>query len=145
MVVVDHRSNGYRNILLPLASQDSLVQRAVSVVAALHLGEKQSQLFQAAEEGRSAIIQHLRRDASCNKYDKVFSLSTWATIILLLVGETVTGDHEFVYLYSMLQSVLGCSEYLTNLFPDAGHFLLQQSQMYGFPSMKVRLRMLTRA
>lgn len=134
MVVVDHSSNGYRNILLPLASQDPLVQRAVSVVAALHLGAKQSHLLQAAEEGRSTIIQRLRKDASYSRHDRVFSLSTWATIILLLVGETVTGGHEFVYLYSMLQSILGCSEHLTKLCPDTGHFLLQQSGMYDFSS-----------
>lgn len=129
MVVVDHHSNGYRNIMLPLASQDPLVQRAVSVVAALHLGANQSHLLRAAEEGRSAIIQRLRGDASSGQYDRVFSLSTWATIILLLVGETVTGGHEFVYLYSMLQSILGRSEHLTNLYPDAGRFLSQQSGM----------------
>lgn len=130
MVVVDHPFNGYRNILLPLASQDPLVQRAVSVVAALHLGTKQSSLLRAAEEGRFAIIQRLRRDASYGRSSNVFSISTWATIILLLVGETVTGGHEFVQLYSMLQSILGCSQHLVDSCPDAGRFLVQQSGMY---------------
>lgn len=136
MVVVDHHSNGYRNILLPLASQDSLVQRAVSVVAALHLGAKQSNLLRAAEEGRFAIIQRLRRDASCGLSNNVFRISTWATIILLLVGETVTGGHEFVQLYSMLQSILGCSKRLINSCPDTGNFLEQQSGMYEWISKR---------
>lgn len=143
MVVVDHHSNGYRNILLPLASQDPLVQRAVLVVAALHLGTKQSNLLRAAEEGRFAIIQRLRRDAAYSLSENVFSISTWATIILLLVGETVTGGQEFVHLYPMLQSILRCSEHLISSCPDAGHFLVQQSGMYEAHAGPMRKKILT--
>jgi len=129
MVVIDHPSNGYRNILLPLATQDPLVQRAVSVVAALHLGRKQTDLLQAAERGRSAVIERLRKDASHGQQDRIFNMSTWATLVLLLVGETVTGDHEFIHIFAMLQSFLEKPNQLLNIPPDAGRFLLQQSQM----------------
>ena len=129
MVVIDHPSNGYRNILLPLATQDPLVQRAVSVVAALHLGRKQTDLLQAAERGRSAVIERLLKDASHGQQDRIFNMSTWATLVLLLVGETVTGDHEFIHIFAMLQSFLEKPNQLLNIPPDAGRFLLQQSQM----------------
>jgi len=129
MVVIDHHSNGYRNILLPLATQDPLVQRAVSVVAALHLGRNQNGLLQAAEKGRSAIIERLRKDASYGQQDKIFNMSTWATLLLLLVGETVTGDHEFIHIFAMLRSFLERPNQLMNIPPDAGRFLLQQSRM----------------
>jgi len=129
MVVIDHHSNGYRNILLPLATQDPLVQRAVSVVAALHLGRKQIDLLQAAEKGRSAIIERLRKDASYGQHDRIFNMSTWATLVLLLVGETVTGDQEFVHIFAMLQSLLENSDELLKISPHASRFLLQQSQM----------------
>lgn len=131
MVVIDHHSNGYRNILLPLATQDPLVQRAVSVVAALHLGRNQNGLLQAAEKGRSAIIERLRNDASYGQHDKIFNVSTWATLLLLLVGETVTGDHEFIHIFAMLQSFLEKPNQLMDIPPDAGRFLLQQSRMFS--------------
>lgn len=129
MVVIDRNMNGYRNILLPLATQDPLVQRAVAVVSALHLGRNRADLLEAAERGRSAIIERLRNDAILGDRNTVFSISTWATIILLLVGETVTGDQEFVHLFPMLNSFLGCSSNLTKSSPDAVRFLHQQTQM----------------
>ncbi|KAK5100737.1 hypothetical protein LTR70_001362 [Exophiala xenobiotica] len=58
-------------------------------------------------------------------------MSTWATLVLLLVGETVTGDHDFIHIFAMLQSFLEKPNQLLNVPPDAGRFLLQQSQMFS--------------
>lgn len=131
MVTIDNNSNGYRDIILPLATHDSLVKRAVSVVAALHLGQKRGDLLEPAEKGRSAIIQRLQNDATCGRRADVFSVSTWATIILLLVGETVTGNQEFAPLFRMLQSFLRGSVHVVETSVDAARFLVQQSQMFN--------------
>jgi hypothetical protein len=129
MVVFDNGFNGYRNFLLPLAYQDDLVQRAVSVVAAFHLSSMQPDLLPLAETGRSEIIKRLRADAFAGESSKVFSMSTWATIILLLVGETVTGSQDFVHLYRMLTNLLSHNR-LSEAEPSPEQkFLLQQSRM----------------
>jgi hypothetical protein len=129
MVVFDDRFNGYRNFLLPLAYQDDLVQRAVSVVAAFHLSAKRPDLLPLAESGRSEIIKRLRTDAFAGESNKVFSMSTWATIILLLVGETVTGSEDFIPLYHMLTNLLSHDRFSgAGPSPERG-FLLQQSRM----------------
>lgn len=105
MVVYDIDNNGYRDQLLPLALHDPLVQRAVSVVSALHLGLRQPDLRRYAEVGRAAIIARLRQDAMSGSVENVSTLATWATLIILLVGETVTGSSEFVHLFSMLRTL----------------------------------------
>ncbi|KAI5195538.1 hypothetical protein E4T39_08165 [Aureobasidium subglaciale] len=130
MVIFDDASNGYRNFLLPLAYEDDLVQRAVSVTAAFHLSTTRPDLLPIAEEGRSAIIQRLRADAFADDSNKVFSMSTWATIILLLVGETVTGSQDFVHLYPMLTNLLSNRGLLAVGSSPERKFLLQQSRMF---------------
>ncbi|CAD0015469.1 unnamed protein product, partial [Aureobasidium pullulans] len=131
MVVFDSGSNGYRNFLLPLAYEDDLVQRAVSVVAAFHMAPQRPDLLPVAEKGLSSIIQRLRADAFAGESNKVFSMSTWATVILLLVGETVTGSQDFVHLYPMLTNLLSHNEVLApELTLVQRRFLLQQSRMY---------------
>ncbi|THW92366.1 hypothetical protein D6D18_06347, partial [Aureobasidium pullulans] len=72
MVVFDSGSNGYRNFLLPLAYEDDLVQRAVSVVAAFHMAPQRPDLLPVAEKGLSSIIQRLRADAFAGESNKVF-------------------------------------------------------------------------
>lgn len=129
MVVFDDKFNGYRNFLLPLAYQDDLVQRAVSVVAAFHLSAKQPDLLPLAESGRSEIIKRLRTDAFAGESGKVFSMSTWATIILLLVGETVTGSEDFIHLYRMLTNLLSHNKLLEAEPSLEQGFLLEQSRM----------------
>ncbi|KAI4726131.1 hypothetical protein E4T49_06058 [Aureobasidium sp. EXF-10728] len=130
MVVFDTGFNGYRNFLLPLAYQDDLVQRAVSVVAAFHLSTKRPDLLPLAETGRTEIIKRLRADAFTKDSNKVFSMSTWATIILLLVGETVTGSRDFVHLYPMLTNLLSHNRLLEVEPSSERGFLLQQSRMF---------------
>jgi len=102
----DADNNGYRNLILPLAHEDPLVQRAVMVVSALHLGSQQIQLRQQAEIGRAAILARLRQDVTRGSVEGVLNVSTWATIVVLLVGETVTGSSEFVHLFGMLRCLM---------------------------------------
>ena len=83
-----------------MALQDEVLCRAVAVVAAQHLSQGQPALELAAEKGRTAVISRLRRDASLES--QVFNEFTWATLIVLLVGETVTGNADYSFLVQML-------------------------------------------
>lgn len=100
MVILDKVSNGYREFILPMALQDEVLCRAVAVVAAQHLSQGHPALEMAAEKGRTAVISRLRRDASLAS--QVFNEFTWATLIVLLVGETVTGNADYNFLVQMM-------------------------------------------
>ncbi|KAJ5721947.1 uncharacterized protein N7483_009881 [Penicillium malachiteum] len=129
MVVLDI-SNGYRDVLLPLACQDPLVQRAVGIVAAQHLTLSQPYFGKFAEEGRAALISRLRRDSFQGSPGQVFNMSTWATLITLLVGETITGSSEYFYLLQTLMYLVQSID--QTQLSTAHNFLTKQSHMFQY-------------
>lgn len=130
MVVIDGVGNGYRNVILSMACNDDLLGRAVGVVAAQHLGLTQPEARDAARRGRTAVIEKLRRDAAVatNAPQLVFTPSTWATLLILLVGETVTGGEEFEQLFRMLVAAAQNCD-LSTVSPVLRDFLLKQTHM----------------
>ncbi|KAJ4413363.1 hypothetical protein N0V82_008579 [Gnomoniopsis sp. IMI 355080] len=86
--------------ILPLAHLDPVVERAVCVAAAFHLSSTMPELRLPAEKGRAAIIQKL----SAMSFD--LSDSTWATILVLIVAELVTGHEHVLTLYKILVAFL---------------------------------------
>lgn len=129
MVVLDDPKNGYRSLVLPMALEDEVLGRAVSVVAAQHLSRLRPELREAAEAGRASIIARLRSDSFQHSADKVFNKSTWATLIVLLVGETVTGSADYSFLIQMLLS-LSRSITQRDADPVLLEFLHAQTHMY---------------
>lgn len=128
-VTYDAYSNGYRDLILPLAHQDALVQRAVMVVSALHLGNQQTTLRHHAEIGRAAILARLRQDVAKGRLEDVLNVSTWATLLILLVGETVTGTSDFVQLFNMLCSLMTLQKRSISGSQDMSAFLDYQRRM----------------
>ncbi|CAM1500404.1 Fc.00g095660.m01.CDS01 [Cosmosporella sp. VM-42] len=136
MVVLDSMSNGYRDIILPLACQDEVLGRAVSVVAAFHLAQKAPDLRRTAEVGHHAIVEKLRRDSLQLAPAELFNPYTLATILVLLVGETITGGSNYVYLLEMLSCIIQSPDCIPALPAYLGEFFLQQVKMFelfGFP------------
>ncbi|PYI19544.1 hypothetical protein BO99DRAFT_422278 [Aspergillus violaceofuscus CBS 115571] len=129
MVLLDI-SNGYRDFILPMACQDEVLQRAVTVVAAQHVGLRQPALQAAAEADRSVIISRLLRASNVASPDQVFSPVTWATLLVLLVGETVTGSPEYKFLLHTLFTMAKNVKSLGH--PQLHEFLLQQTDMFSF-------------
>ncbi|KAH8678447.1 hypothetical protein BX600DRAFT_431724 [Xylariales sp. PMI_506] len=139
MVVVDSIPNGYRSIILPLACQDELLQRTVGVVAAQHVGQTSEVMRSAADVGRTAIIERLQRDCweaegagvgtGAASNGRVFSVFTWATLIVLLVGETITSGSDYGPLLRMLLvTAQNCD---LSLVPrPLAEFLMQQTHMF---------------
>lgn len=135
MVVLDSISNGYRDHLLPLACEDEMLQRTVSIVAAQHLALQQPHFHDFAESGRAAIISQLRRESSSP--ERVLNLSTWATLVVLLVGETITGSPEYNHLLRTLICLAPHTHQITST--PAAQFLTQQTHMYAsLPSYQPR-------
>ena len=129
MVVLDI-SNGYRDIILPMAFEDELLQQAVSVVAAQHLRPRQPSSQAATESSRSAIISRLRSASQLGSPDLVFNQSTWATLIVLLVGETVTGSSEYSHLLQTLLTLASNMRAVDN--SELNEFLIKQTNMFAF-------------
>jgi hypothetical protein len=131
MVVFDNGFNGYRDVLLQLAFTDDLVQRAVCVCSAFYLGLRNPALYEIAEKGRSAIITALS-DQMLSKQPgnaNVFNMSTVATVLLLLVGETVTGSDEFSPLYKMLAALAQRVDTFEGATMTSRSFFQQQIKM----------------
>lgn len=127
MVILDDVANGYRDVLLPLACEDQLLQRAICVVATQHLALHNSHYQKAADQSRAAVISQLRRDSLQSSPDRIFNVSTWATLIVLLVGETITGSSECGH---MLQTLISLARNISQAAPSrVTHFLLQQTHM----------------
>lgn len=127
MVILDNVSNGYRDVLLPLACEDQLLQRAICVVATQHLALHNSNYQNAADQSRAAVISQLCRDSLQSSPDRIFNVSTWATLIILLVGETITGSSECGH---MLQTLISLARNISHATPSGlTHFLLQQTHM----------------
>ncbi|KAM5349130.1 hypothetical protein ACJ41O_008953 [Fusarium nematophilum] len=126
MVVLDSFSNGYRDIILPLACQDEVLGRAVSVVAAFHMAQKAPQLRPAAEAGHHAIVTKLRKDSLQLRPEQLFNPYTLATILVLLVGETITGADNYAYLLEMLNCLARSPESIAMLPASLKDFFLQQ-------------------
>ncbi|OSS53837.1 hypothetical protein B5807_00029 [Epicoccum nigrum] len=127
MVVFDDASNGYRSIILPMALEDNLLCRSVAVVAAQHLSRQRPELQKAAEAGRAAIISRLRHDSLRQSADKIFNKFTWATLIVLLVGETVTGSADYRFFVQMLLSLSMSNSGRDD--PSSSSFLQAQTHM----------------
>ena len=128
MILVDDVSNGYRHIILPLAVEDPMVRRAVCVASAFHMSVQRPDLKLPAESGRAAIITKLTNMAAGGD---PLSLSTWATIILLLVGELVNGSDDILTLYQLLLSFLRAKGQLDDRSTIAS-FLHQQTDLLEF-------------
>lgn len=128
MVVLDDNSNGYRTLVLPMALEDDLLRRAVGVVAAQHLSCQRPEMKDVAEAGRAVVISRLRSDSLKQSADKVFNKFTWATLIVLLVGETVTGSPDFPFFVQMLLC-LSMNNPGRDLDPALTAFLQAQTHM----------------
>ncbi|CAG1988200.1 unnamed protein product [Fusarium graminearum] len=130
MVVLDSNSNGYRDVILPLACHDDNLAQAVSVVSAFHLGQKDPRLQHVAETGHQAIVQKLRRDSLQLSPEQLFNPYILATILVLLVGETITGADNYTYLLEMLNCLTSYPDWITMLPPSLKEFFLQQIKMF---------------
>lgn len=126
MVVLDGRFNGYRDLILPLACEDSLVGKAVSVVSMYHLASRRPEMQVQADAGFQAVIAQLRERTSWRP--NLLDISAWTTIVVLLTGETITGGTNFPSLFKMLQ-------HLAEADSKSGHdsvmhsFLREQTRM----------------
>ncbi|KAM3505974.1 hypothetical protein MY11210_007749 [Beauveria gryllotalpidicola] len=130
MVVLDFQGNGYRQMILPLATQDPMVSQAVSVVSAFHLSQVVPSLRMKAELNQQRVLSKLRQSALNPNPNQFFSLSNWVTILVLLVGDTITGSKNYVYLLDLLIQLSRAALSDKSLPDNVKQFVKQQTQMF---------------
>ncbi|KAL2207050.1 hypothetical protein CC79DRAFT_1341829 [Sarocladium strictum] len=129
-VTLDSFTNGYRDIILPLACQDQLVSRAVSVISAFHIVEQTPSIRPAVEVAHHSIIETLRHESQRRQPTNPFTPSTLATVLVLLAGETITGSNNFTYLLEMLTCIENSEGFITSLPPGTRAFFRQQVRLF---------------
>lgn len=106
MVLLDSDFNGYRSVLLPFACEDDLVRCTIMTASLYHKSVHQPGLRNKADVYYMNIIQRLRRQAGdVHGHDGALKLSTWATVVLLLVVENVSGGTNMPQVFRMLRYV----------------------------------------
>jgi hypothetical protein len=110
MVVVDDKFNGWRQLVLPIASADDLVMCSVLAVSAFHLNGRllnqtvadPNRLYAKAIHG----LQNRKDLAMCDKQTKQLVI---LAVVVLLVAVMVNGCSDFPILFHMLESALQAS------------------------------------
>ena len=128
MVLVENIPNGYHDLILPMATEDDVLRRAVGVVAAQHLSRRRPEMRVIAKTGRAAIISRLRHQSRCNSADQVFNRYTWATLVVLLLGELVKGNVDYRFLIGILRNV-SANINVQDRPSEIARFLLAQTNM----------------
>ena len=128
-VVIDGNINGYRDILLPLAYENSLVRKAIEVTSEYHQSEQNPDLRRQADFRYIEVVQCLRRRAEANNSScDLASMSVWATVVILLLVETLSGETNLPYLLKMLRYVAKANDSASQVSP-LGSFLSEQTRM----------------
>lgn len=132
MVVMDKPDNGYRQFLLPLATRDPKVMAAVKACTAAHVAERDPALADDAQRCHATAVQLLVRHSKEVPFCRDTDHSAAAALLVLLVGQMISGGTDFPFLHRMLLSwvqVAGGEDVLRSS-GDYTYFLLQQILMY---------------
>ena len=127
MVILDGARNGYRSLLLPLAAQDELARRAVTSIAACHLHRDDPVLRSAALVDRAKVVERLAKASTPLEAKGVFCASTWATVLILLIGEFVLGGDHFPFFVKMLSCLR--EHGISDASPEMTQFIDRQTEL----------------
>ncbi|KAI1627305.1 putative aminotransferase [Exophiala viscosa] len=104
MAVIDRGFNGYRDLILPLAEYDPLVQKAVVVAATEHLASKLARYVLPNPNTYNSVLCGLRlRSQTMVPYKDDISMTT---LLLLLVCEMISGGDKFTQIYGIMRGLI---------------------------------------
>lgn len=117
MVAIDDHSNGWRQLVLPLAWINDMVLNSVTAVAAFHLSERLATLHLPKNPPvptladpailYSKAILELQKRRDLNSTDLEARHQIIVAIIVLLLATMVNGSSDFSIIFHMLQSAVG--------------------------------------
>ncbi|KAK4939814.1 hypothetical protein LTR10_019987 [Elasticomyces elasticus] len=104
MAVIDRGFNGYRDLILPLAECDTLVQKAVVVAATEHLSSKLARHILPNPNTYNSVLCGLRlRSQTMIPYKDDISMTT---LLLLLLCEMISGGDKFTQIYGIMRGLI---------------------------------------
>jgi len=104
MAVIDRGFNGYRDLILPLAEYDPLVQKAIVVAATEHLSSKLARHVLPNPNTYNSVLCGLRlRSQTMVPYKDDISMTT---LLLLLVCEMISGGDKFTQIYGIMRGLI---------------------------------------
>lgn len=109
--MIDAGFNGYRDVILPFAETDTLVRRAIVLVADQHL----SMMFDISPLLGPSDYISLVRDLVTQSSTVVphEDETTMATLLLLQIQEIISGSHDFTLVYCPLRTLVSNTDFLT--------------------------------
>ncbi|KAI1388754.1 uncharacterized protein F4822DRAFT_256191 [Hypoxylon trugodes] len=129
LVMFDGKTNGYRHHILPMAYSEPLVEKAVCVVSASHISAKQRRLCNPAEIIRGGLI---RRLFETSRSEPDLSETTWATLVLLVASDIISGRDDVLVIYELLTTFIKARGPLEEPMSPLQRFLHFQSSILGF-------------
>ncbi|KAH8700294.1 hypothetical protein BGW36DRAFT_446821 [Talaromyces proteolyticus] len=102
--IIDVGFNGYRDLIIPLAESDKLVQKAVALVSTNHLSMKLEGLVIPNAALYSEVFDELLFRSQNS--DPSHETANLTATLLLLLSEMITGNVNFSVIYKMLRDFL---------------------------------------
>lgn len=110
MAVIDQRFNGYRDLILPLAENESLVQKAVLAASTQHLALKTGGLLKPQTKLYGEVLRGLITRSQSTTTAMTQDEVSLVSIILLLVCEMITGGRNFNLVYGALKNFMSVGQ-----------------------------------
>lgn len=148
MVAIDDHSNGWRQLVLPLAWMNDMVLNSVAAVAAFHLSERISVSHYPAKRTvpglsdpailYSKAILELQKRRDLHNTNQEARRQVIVAILVLLLATMVNGSSDFMIIFHMLQSAVGFVGGEETLAANGDDFLAIQIRKY---ELDLRLRL----
>ena len=95
--------------------------------AGLHLWRDDPIVSSAANLSRAKVIHTLKQASTNSDTNSVFNVSTWVTLLVLLVGELVLGGDQYIYLLRMMCTLR--TNGIDGITTDTTQFLERQTDL----------------
>lgn len=106
MVVIDDHQNGWRHLVLPIASLDSLVMDAVLSASAFHFSANVDDRRYSPDAIYAKTIQKLQERQNLQAQDTTGKQMVLLALLVLLATVMVNGGPDFSTILNLLESAL---------------------------------------
>lgn len=104
MLAIDDSSNGWRQLILPIAIEDDVVMDAVVAASAYHISSKSQTALSLGQSAFTKTVRGLLERQDFKNLDPMINGFSLVAILVLLVSAMITGCSDFPILFGMLKS-----------------------------------------
>jgi hypothetical protein len=104
MLAIDDSSNGWRQLILPIAIEDEVVMDAVIAASAYHVSSRSHTAISLGQSYFTKTVHGLLKRQDFKSLDPMINGFSVVAILVLLVTSMITGCSDFPILFGMLKS-----------------------------------------